>query len=375
MRRQAAHGQRLQTRFELTHAIAIQTSAIFDVLHVIERCQRSGLRQRIHVERLPHTIQQIGDGSVHDAISDAKCGEPMRLGKSVRHDQIRITRNPCRRVDLIGWIEKFVVRLVENDDHVARHARDERFDSVTREPGSRRIVRIRDEHQPRARRDRFTHRNEIVPMILRGHLDAERAARLRRERIHDERVLRIDCVIARCEERLRDQLEHVVAAVAEHDLFRPHAKSRRQRRLQRKAVAVRIPGDVGGGHRDGGQHLRTRTARIFVRRKLDDRRRVEIQLACDLLDRLAADVGRDRADVFGRTQSGRMDPHACGCRRCAAPEGGAVRVLGRPGDAHGLRGLLRRTHVKSAGYDPSNLRNGALPDSSASAVLTLGSSR
>src|SRR6266550_9363893 len=25
-----------------------------------------------------------------------------------------------------------------------------------------------------------------------------------------------------------------------------------------------------------------------------------------------------------------MSPHACGCRRCAAPRGGAIRALGRP---------------------------------------------
>jgi general secretion pathway protein J len=29
------------------------------------------------------------------------------------------------------------------------------------------------------------------------------------------------------------------------------------------------------------------------------------------------------------------DPHACGFRRCAAPGGGAIRTLGRPGGAHG----------------------------------------
>ena len=30
----------------------------------------------------------------------------------------------------------------------------------------------------------------------------------------------------------------------------------------------------------------------------------------------------------------KVDPHACGWRRCAAPKGGAIRALGRPGGAH-----------------------------------------
>jgi hypothetical protein len=36
----------------------------------------------------------------------------------------------------------------------------------------------------------------------------------------------------------------------------------------------------------------------------------------------------------GQRTCGMMCPHACGCRRCAAPRGGAIRALGRPGGAH-----------------------------------------
>ena len=64
--------------------------------------------------------------------------------------------------------------------------------------------------------------------IARGHLDAGRAARLRGERIHRERMLRENRLVARAQERLRRELEDVVAAVAEHDLLRRHAEARRQ---------------------------------------------------------------------------------------------------------------------------------------------------
>jgi len=106
---------------------------------------------------------------------------------------------------LFRWLEEFVVRLVENDQHVLRDAGDERFDHRTREPGSRRIVRIRDKHDPRLRRDRGAHRVEIVAIIQRLHFDAERAARLRGERIDDERILRIDGVVACPQERVRGE--------------------------------------------------------------------------------------------------------------------------------------------------------------------------
>src|SRR5207248_190963 len=35
------------------------------------------------------------------------------------------------------------------------------------------------------------------------------------------------------------------------------------------------------------------------------------------------------------TQAAELHPHACCCRSCAAPIGGATRALGRPGGAHG----------------------------------------
>ena len=79
-----------------------------------------------------------------------------------------------------------------------------------------------------------------MPEVAGSDFDAVRAARLRRERIHGEGVARIHGGIAGPQERLRDQLEHVIAAVAEDDLVRGHAVARRERGLERETVAVGI---------------------------------------------------------------------------------------------------------------------------------------
>ena len=55
----------------------------------------------------------------------------------------------------------------------------------------------------------------------------------------------------------------------------------------------------------------------------------------------------------------RNDPHACGCRRCAAPQGGAIRGSGRPFDAHdpaaaGRREGVRRAPVYSCPRSPNS---------------------
>ena len=91
----------------------------------------------------------------------------------------------------------------------------------------------------------------------------------------------------------------------------------------------------------GGERLGARPARILVRRELDDRRNVEVQLACDLLDRLAADVRGNRADVIGRAFV-----RGCVLRAHTGPPAGS-RAAGA--------GV-----TPSAGYEPSSFRNGAL---------------
>ena len=141
-----------------------------------------------------------------------------------------MTSRSIRRFGARSTAQILVVRLVEHDDDVARHRRDERLQLRRRDPRAGRIVRIGDEHDARLRRDRRAHRGEIVAVVARRHLDAARAARLRGERIDGERMLRVDGLVARLQERQRHELENVVAAVAEHELRRRDAQALRAAR-------------------------------------------------------------------------------------------------------------------------------------------------
>src|SRR5919198_5840726 len=80
---------------------------------------------------------------------------------------------------------------------------------------------------------------QVVPVVLRWHYDGPRAARLRRERIDGKGVLRVHRGAARPEECERDELEHVVRAVAENNRGGIDAVALRERALQLEAVAVR----------------------------------------------------------------------------------------------------------------------------------------
>src|SRR5205823_8945816 len=111
---------------------------------------------------------------------------------------------------------------------------------------------------------------------FRRNFDACRAARLRCKRIHGERVLRVDRVVARTKESVRDELQYIVAAIAEYDRLGRYRELRGQRGLQCKRIAVGIACQFGRRSSNRSKRLRAGSARVLVRRELDDRRWIEI---------------------------------------------------------------------------------------------------
>ena len=213
---------------------------------------------------------------------------------------------PGNALRTLRRLEVLVIGLVEHHHYVARHRGKKRLDLGRGQPGAGRVVRIGDENDAGARRDRRPHGIEVVAVGARSNLDSGRPTRLNRQRINGKGVLGVNGVIARTEEGLRRQLEHVVGTVAEHYLLARGTQPRRERSLEREAVAIRIARDVGGGGGDRRPHPRTGPARIFVRGELDDRGLGNPVFARQLIDRLARDIRRDAAHIFGC-----LGDHAC----------------------------------------------------------------
>ena len=176
------------------------------------------------------------------------------------------------------------------------------------DPRTGRIVRIRDEHEPRALVDERSQRIEIVTQRHRMRLGQRlrnarrRAGRLHDDRIDRERVLRIHRFALRRQKCFRQHDEHIVRTVAERDAVERATVLARERLLQRKAIAVRIETDLGRRLRDRCARHRPGPKRILVRRELDAV--ANAVLALELLERLARHVRRKRADVGGSELSG-----------------------------------------------------------------------
>ena len=274
--------------------------------------------------------------------------------------------DPTRARRSLFRVEVLVVGLVEHDDDFARYAVEKSLDCGREQPGAGGIVRIGDEHHARARGNRLGHRLQVVAIVARRDLDPGCSARLRRQRIHRERVLRVHGVVTRAQKRLRRELEHIVRAVAEHHLLAAHAAEQppaesravtgRERVLQLEAVAVGIAGDIGCRSGNRFAYLATRTAWILIRSQLDDRICRQYILTRELVDWLARHVRCNAADIFrshgGDSRTGELF--------------GIHREVDR--DSSGL-------HATATGYEPRSFRNGARWRSSASAAATAGSSQ
>ena len=202
----------------------------------------------------------------------------------------------------------FVVRLVEHDQYPLGHPAQKRFHRIRSRVRSGRIVRVRHPDNVRFVVDGTRHRLEVMAVILRRHDDRARAARLRREWVDGKRVLRHDGGAAGPEEGKREELEHVIRAVAEHDGQEVDAVALRERLLQLEAVAVRIARDITERRVDCRPRARPDAARVLVGGELDDAALIETHLARQLGNRLSGLIRRDRAHVGGGKLAG-IDQH------------------------------------------------------------------
>ncbi len=153
----------------------------------------------------------------------------------------------------------------------SRHRGDERAQRLRRDPGARRIVRIGDEHDARLRRDRRAHRRQVVRVVAGRHLDARRAARLRGERIDDERV-------AANRRRDRPAAETPASRARARRSIRCRARAGSATRAARAESAALSSKPSPSGYRQissvaaaiAARTAGARPARILVRRELHD---------------------------------------------------------------------------------------------------------
>lgn len=117
------------------------------------------------------------DAGVAHGVSDTRPREAVRLGEGAQHDDVRVPRRDhTAAVDGAGLRDELGVGLVEDHEHIARHAGEERVERVLRDDGTGRIVRTADDDHARPVGDGIRHRIEVMTACgVVGHRGRPRA--------------------------------------------------------------------------------------------------------------------------------------------------------------------------------------------------------
>ena len=142
-------------------------------------------------------------------VAHPQTGQAERLRERAQQDHVRVLREHGQTVGGLRVADELDVRLVEHDQHVLGHRREERGQLVGVHRRARRVVRRAHQHGPGPRGHRRRHRLEVEPpVVAHRHAHALRAGQRDRDRVRLERPPRHDDLVVRPAHRG----EHVPAA-------------------------------------------------------------------------------------------------------------------------------------------------------------------
>jgi hypothetical protein len=101
------------------------------VRFIIERRDRAGLCNAVHVEWLSRLMKHFDHLRQRDGIPDAETSKPVNLRERTEHNNISAITNKSKCVGRI--IEEFEIGLVKNDNDAVRHSRHKTVDRALRD--------------------------------------------------------------------------------------------------------------------------------------------------------------------------------------------------------------------------------------------------
>ena len=189
-----------------------------------------------------------------DAIAKAQPGEAVDLGECAHQEQVRLLAGADLGHKIERLVEELDIGLVQGDQDVGRDCVNEADESLVADAGPGRVVGIGDEDHTGRRGDGGEHGIEVVPVVLRRHHGELAAEQSRDDRVHSEAVLRHDYFGAGPNQRVSNELEDFIGAVAKDQAGGREAKLGRELLLQIEGIAVGVKVDL----RDGFAHRRLR---------------------------------------------------------------------------------------------------------------------
>ena len=251
-------GNELQT--ELTKRVlqVIQAAGVVgagagEMCLVVQRRERAGLGDGVDVERLADLFQRGNQFRVSDAVTQPQSSQAEDFGERPHQQKVRLFSGAKQRQQINRFFEKVDIGFVHHQQHTLGDLVCQPDDLFRRRECARGVVRIGNEGHFRAGRDGFEHRGQVVSEIRGGNGNQLRAEQVCDDGVNREAILRYNHFGARLHQRVSDELDDFIGAVAEDQVVRLDTEFRCQLLLQVKRVAVRIEVQVPQGFFHRGQ--------------------------------------------------------------------------------------------------------------------------
>ena len=251
----------------------VALDAAGDLVLVVERLERGGLRGGVAEERLADLV----DGGAEvlraaEAEADAQPAEAVDLGEGAQQDEVRVPLEQADRLVRVLQDVELGVGLVEDHGDVRRDVGDERLDVLERQRGRGRVVRVADDDEPRGDGDLLAHLVQVVLVVgVQRDLDGGGAGGGREVRVDREARPRVDDLGAGLEQRVAGGEQDVAGAVADRDPVGRHAVAVGEPGAQRGVRRVGVAVDPAQHLRDRLDDLGDRRVRALVGGELRDR--------------------------------------------------------------------------------------------------------
>ena len=257
-------------------------------------------------------VEQADDfGGTHH-VADAQASQAIGFGEGSRDHHLAAGCDEGPKVS--RGIEVFGVSFIEAEDDVFRQGfrQGDDFLGVIRATGG--VVGAGEEDEAGPLGDGGAEGLEVVTIARHRHFHRRGAEEHRREFVDDEGLRTEDDFVARAKEGLGEQNHHFIRAIADDEILGLHRPVRRQLLAEEGATTVGVEMADLQGLLGGGQAFRRWSQGVLVGSQLDDRCRVQTELAGYDLDGTASLIDGLRQDgpigQFGISRHGR-DHQGC----------------------------------------------------------------
>ena len=241
-------------------------------------------------------MEDGGDLGGGDPVTDPQICEAHDLGEGAHHNHVPPLPDIGKHIGRI--LEKLVIRLVKDHQHVIRHRRHEPVYLLLADHRPGGIVWVGDEDRPGFGSDSGNYCVEICRETRIGHLHGVCAEKLGHEFVDRKGMTGHHDFITGSKKRMPDEFNDLVRSIPKNNVQTVNAEPFSDRIAEFITPSVGIEVGTLKGSPHGIQSLWRGAERIFIRGQFDDILLTQAQITGQLFDRLSGFINGQAQDML-----------------------------------------------------------------------------